>query len=191
MLSLVLNGDITADTTLSFGVDQLRTTFENFAGTAESNGYGLNAAVHHRLSEHYGVGAFGFYTDLDFEGDNGNSYSYGTGVLFSTYHDFELLNVGTVSSYTYTDYDVDTNSYLMFQVTLDRALNDQFTVFTFGGYTEALEEFDNVDENFLNGGFGLDVIFTEQLMGSVSYERTYSLDAYDDDIFHISLNYAF
>ena len=191
MLSLVVNGDITADTTLSFGLDQMRTTFEDRTGTSESNGYGVNGALHHRLNEHYGLGTFGYYTDLDFEGTNPNSYSYGVGLLFSTYHGFELLNVGTVTSFTYTDYDVDTNEYVMFQVTLDKQVSDEFTVFTFGGYTEGLEDFDDVDSSYLNGGFGIDAMFTEDLIGSVSYERTYSLDDYNDDIFHITLNYSF
>ena len=48
-------------------------------------------------SDNYGIGLFGFINDVDIEEINGNSYAYGYGALFTTFHEFEFFNLSTAS----------------------------------------------------------------------------------------------
>jgi hypothetical protein len=190
--NLTLSGSISESLSFTVGYNHNRLdTNEGPELVIESEG--INGSLHYNLTDNYGIGAFASYSFVDYEGINGNSFAYSTGVYFSTYHEFDFLNLSTATSVAYTDFDLDHDTIFTSLVNVSKQVTDYLNLFTYISYTDSLRDSSHnlADSSYFNVGAGFDVFINESLTFSFTYDTTESLHNYNDQSFFMNVGYKF
>ena len=189
-LSLTLSGDLTEDDTISIGFSSARYETGGANGIlARTNG--INFSWIHHLNENYGVGAFGLLNSVDIEEINGNTFSYGYGLLFTTFHSFEYFNISTATALAHTDFDTGYDQLFMTSLTLSRSWTDNFSTYLTLSFTDSLKSDPDSDPSYGTWEIGATYIINDNLFINLGFQRTEFLQNYSDNTILIGIGYQF
>ena len=184
-----LTSELNEDTSLSLSYSNIQYSYTASSPDAETFAHGLELFIHHDLTENYGVGGYIFYQDVDVERFNGNSYTYGGGFIFTTYHDLDFAYLSTATTVSQVDFDTGDDTVLVLVVDLSRPINDHLEVGIFSSFTDSFESHD-IDSTYWSVGTNLNWFYNEYVF-SLAYETTQALDNYEDDTVLVNVNYKF
>ena len=185
-----LSGLLSENTLLSFSYSNIAYHYTSPSPDFEIQAHGYDLAIHHSVNENYGFGGYTFYQDIDIQNENSNSFTYGVGGLFTTYHDLDIAVLSTSSSLSWVDFDYGYDSVFLMMVDLSRQLTDWCTVGINASWTDSLRSNNEFDNNYWL--LGAELRFNlDNWMLSVGYERTEQLDNYEGDSLSVSLDYFF
>lgn len=178
--SLTLSGNLTEDDVISIGVSNSR--FETGgANSLLARTYGISFAWVHSLTENYGVGAFGLLNSVDIEEVNGNSYAYGYGLLFTTFHEFEYFNLSSATALAHTDFDTGYDQLFMSSWTFSKQWTDKFTSYLTLAFTDSLKSDPDGDPTYGSWEIGGTYYVNDKLSLGIGFQRTEFLNNYSDN----------
>ena len=186
-----LIGDLSESTTLSLGYSRIKYRYGKFSPATRMLAHGYEAAIHHNLSDNYGFGGYGFYQEIDIERTNGNTYTYGAGLLFTTFHDLGFTNLSTSSTLTYVDYDTDDDFIFIILADVSKNFTDWFGAGINLSWTDSItDNAPNSDDNYFTAGADLR-FYWDSFALSVGYEKSLKISDYRDNTLVINLTYSF
>lgn len=185
-----LSGLVAENTTLAFSYSHIDYRYTSPSPDFEIEAHGYDLSLHHSLNENYGLGAYTFYQMVDIKNNNSNSFTYGFGGLFTTYHDLDLAVLSTSSSLTLVDYDYGYDTVFLTMADLSRQLNDWCTLGLFASWTDSLRSDPDFDNNYWL--LGVEMRFDlDQWNVSIGFESAEDLDDYEGETVKVSVNYLF
>lgn len=188
--NLTLSGDLTDKDTIAIGFSNTRYETGGVNGILART-YGINFSWIHNLTDNYGIGLFGFVNDVDIEEINGNSYSYGYGALFTTFHEFEFCNISTASALAHTDYDMGHDPLFMSSLTFSKAFTDKVTGYVTFSLTESFKKDPDTDGSYGSWEVGAVYQHNDKLSFSIGFQRTEFLHNYNDNTLLLNMGYLF
>ena len=188
--AITLSGNISESTVLSIGYSRIKYRYGKFSPSNRIIAHGVDAAVHHSLNETFGIGGYAFFQGIDIE-RQGDSYTVGGGINFTSFHDLGFANLATATNLTYVDYDFDDDFIFIALADLSKDVTDWLTVGTSVSWTDSLtDNANNTDDNFWT--VGADLRFKwDSIQLNVGWEKTYDLSDYKDNTLNVSLIYTF
>lgn len=190
--SMSLHGTIFENTDLSFGF---------VANEAEANGsisndfrsqtVGGDVMIHHKLTENYGLGVYGFYQHSDYEMIETRDYGAGYGFLFSTWHDFNYFELSTVTSWTKTYYEAGNDTLFNGAVEITRFWTDRFSTSLRAAYTDSLDNDVAGDNSYWTLGGSIGYMLTDKIHLSVGYNTDKSIKDYESETWNFGIAYYF
>ena len=187
---LSLSGEITDDDTVTFAVSNTRYETGSTNGLlARTNGISFSW-IHH-LNDNYGIGAFGLLNDVDIEETNGNSYSYGYGLLFTTFHSLKYFNVSTATAIAHTDFDTGYDQLFMSSLTLSKPWTDKFSSYLTLTFTDSLKSDPDTDPTYGSWEIGGTYLINDKLSLTLGFIRTEFLNNYSDNTLLLNVGYQF
>ena len=188
--SLTLSADLTETDILNIGLSQTR--YE----TGGSNHIlartqGISLSWIHQLTDNYGVGAFAMLNDVDIEEINGNSYSYGYGLLFTTYHSFEFFDLSSATAIAHTDFDTGYDQFIMSAWTVSKQWNDQFGTYLTLTFFDSFKDDPDGDPTYGTWEIGGTYLINDNLSLSLGFQRTEFLNNYSDNTLLLNVGYFF
>ena len=189
--SLSLSGDLTESDRINIGVSNSR--FETGGvNSLLARTYGISFAWIHSLNENYGAGAFGLLNSIDIEETNGNTYSYGYGLLFTTSHDLgSSLSLSSVTALAHTDFDTGYDQLLMTSWTLSKAWTDKFSSYLTLGFTDSLKSDPDGDPTYGSWEVGGTYYVNDNLSLGLGFQRTEFLNNYSDNTLLFNVGWLF
>lgn len=186
-----LSGNLGENTTLTLGYTNISYKYGLPDPDSKIHAHGYEAAIHHNLTDNYGIGVYGFYQDIDIDNQNPNTYTYGGGILFTTFHELGPVNLATSHSLTYVDYDTDDDYIYVGLIDVSKSLTDWLTVGVNTSWTDSLSDnAENSDDNYWTVGADLR-FYWDAFSLSVGYEKTLKLSDYRDNTLQVNLTYSF
>jgi len=190
-LGFYISGNLGENTTLTLGYTNISYKYTLPSPDTKTHAHGYEAILHHNLSENYGIGVYGFYQDIDIDNQNPNTYSYGGGLLFTTFHELGPVNLATSHTLTYVDYDTNDDYIYVGLIDISKDITDWFGVGVNTSWTDSLSDnAENSDDNYWTVGADLR-FYWESFSLSVGYEKTLKLSDYEDNTLQVSLTYSF
>ena len=190
--SFTLNSDISTDFTIGFEYNEQRFDYGRKASIRTSTVKGLTLSAQYRINENYGISGYGFYQKVDIENINGNSYSYGGGLIFTTYHETEYFNIITANSLSWVDFDYGEETVFLSVLELNRDITDWLNFGVNVSFADSFFERNSIglDRTYWTGGADLRFNF-DNIFFSIGYYKTFKLDQYDDNTLNFSFTYIF
>jgi hypothetical protein len=186
-----ISGDLTEDTTLTLGYSRIKYRYGKFTPSTRILAHSYEMALHHNLSDNYGIGGYTFFQDIDIERANGNTYTYGGGALFTTFHDLGVAQFSTASTLTYVNYDTDEDFIVIFYADLSKNFTDWFGAGINASWVDSLtDNAPNEDDNYFTAGADLR-FYWKAFTLKVGYEKTLKLSDYRDNTITVNLTYTF
>ena len=188
--NISMTGDLTEDDTISFGISNTR--YETGGASsllARTNG--ISTSWLHHLNDNYGVGAFGLINSVDIEDTNGNSYSYAYGLLFTSFHEFEMFDLSTATAIAHTEFDSGYDQLLMSSLTISKQLSDKFRPYITLSFTDSFKSDPDTDPTYGSWEIGGSYIINDNLSFSLGFIRTEFLNNYSDNTLLFSVGWAF
>ena len=188
--TLSLSGDLTEKDRLSFNITSSRFSTggeDNILATTQ----GFSAAWVHSLNENYGLGAFGLVNSVDIEDINGNSYSYGYGLLFTSFHSFEHFELSTATALAHSDYETGYDQLFMTSVTLSKSWTDHLNSYVTLSFTDSLKSDPEGDPTYGSWTVGGDYLVTENLSVGLAFQRTEFLNNFSDNTLMVNVGWLF
>ena len=186
---IALTSQLNEDTSLSLSYSNIAYSYTTSSPDFETMAHGLEFFGHHNLTEHFGIGGFVFYQDVDIENLNGNTYTYGGGVVVTTDHDLGFAYLSTATTLSQVDFDSDDDTVVVLIADLSKPLNDRLEVGLFVGYTDSLHNHE-LDTAYWSVGTDLNWMYKDYTF-TIGYETTLELDDYEDDSVLVNVSYAF
>ena len=188
--SLTLSGDLTENDRISVGISSSR--YE----TGGSNHilartYGINISWVHQLTDNYGVGAFALLNDVDIEAINGNSYSYGYGLLFTTFHSFKMFNLSSATAVAHTDFDTGYDQFIMSAWTISKQWTDKCGSYITLTFFDSFKDDPDGDPTYGTWEIGGSYLVNDKLSLSLGFQRTEFLNNYSDNTILLNVGYLF
>ena len=181
---------------LSIGITYNRSDYESGGLTnISAHSDGLSLFGHYRINDNYGFGAFIFYDALDIERQDGDSWSKGGGLIFTTWHDLgSNFDVSTVTALSKSYIPGSHDSNLTSTARLGKNW-DNFTIGLSATYSDSIRSnngADNGDDSsFWQFGADISWMINKSLVLTVGYEKTEALKHYDDDTLTVDLGWTF
>ncbi|MCH2206147.1 MAG: hypothetical protein MK132_09800 [Lentisphaerales bacterium] len=189
-ISVVLGGEIAEDTSLSFSFGRSR-NHRKGEDKLTSVSLGGDFMVHHKFTDEYGLGAFGYYQDTDIEEVDSNAFGYGGGLLFSTYHESDHFYLSTANTWVKSLYEYGNDQLYIGSVWLGHHWSDQLSTALIANFVDSLKSDQVGDNTYWTLGGEITYALHENASVTVSYEKTTSLDDYDADTFYINFIWLF
>ena len=147
---------------------------------------------HYTINDNYGLGAYGYYQTVDIEDQNANTYSFGGGVLFTTYHQLYDFNIQTSTSVSWVDYDISEEAVFYSQLNINKDINDWINVGAYISFADSFAEKEDfgLDRTYWNGGVSAN-FFIKDFLISVGYIKTFKLSGYTDNTLNVGVTYTF
>ena len=188
--ALSLSGNLTEKDRINIGLSNTR--YET-GGTNSllARTYGISFAWVHDLTDNYGVGAFGLLNDVDIEEVNGNTYSYGYGLLFTTFHQFEFFDLSSVTALAHTDFDTGYDQLFMSSWTLSKSWSDKFSSYLTLSFTDSLKSDPDGDPTYGAWEVGGTYFVNDKLSLGVGFQRTEFLNNYSDNTLLLNVGWLF
>ena len=187
-----LHGTIFENTDLSFGL---------IANEAEANGsiandfrsetFGFDSMIHHNFNDNYGVGVYGFYQHSKYEKLDTRDYGAGYGFLFSTWHDFDSIELSTVTSWTKTYYEAGNDTLFNGTIEVTRYWTDRFSTSLRASYTDSLDDDVDGDNSYWSLGGSIGYMINDDWHVSLSYTTDEAIKEYESETWGVSLSYYF
>ncbi len=188
--NLTISADITEKDTVYLGLSQTRYETGSINGILART-QGLSLTWVHNLTENYGIGAFGFANDVDIEEINGNSYSYGYGLLFTTFHALKHFNLSSATTVAHTDFDTGYDQVIMAALTISKPWTDKFTTYATLSFNDSFKSNPETDPTYGSWEVGVNYLFTQQLMMNLAFARTEFLNNYSDNSIILNFSWFF
>lgn len=188
--SLTLSADLTETDILNIGLSQTR--YE----TGGSNHIlartqGISLSWIHQLTDNYGVGAFAMLNDVDIEEINGNSYSYGYGLLFTTYHSFEFFDLSSATAIAHTDFDTGYDQFIMSAWTISKQWTDKCSSYITLTFFDSFKGDPDGDPTYGTWEIGGSYLVNDNLSLSLGFQRTEFLNNYNDNTILLNMGWLF
>ena len=190
--SLGLHGTVFDNTDLSFGL---------VANEAEANGsvannfrsetFGFDSMILHNLTDNYGIGVYGFYQHSKYEKLDTKDYGAGYGFLFSTWHDFDIVELSTVTSWTKTYYEAGNDTLFNGTIEVTRYWTDRFSTSLRASYTDSLDDDVDGDNSYWSLGGSIGYMINDDWHISLSYTTDEAIKEYVSETWGVSLAYYF
>ena len=123
--------------------------------------YGGDVMLIHKLNDNYGLGIYTFYQHSDFESFDTRDYGAGAGVLFSSWHALEWLEVSTVTSLTKTYYEAGNDTLFNTSVDFTKYWNDKFSTTLRTMFTDSTDQDTPGDNTYWTVGGSLGYMLSE------------------------------
>ena len=188
--SLSLTADLTEVDTLNIGLSSSR--YE----TGGSNHIlartqGISLSWIHQLTDNYGVGAFTMLNDVDIEVINGNTYSYGYGLLFTTFHSFKHFNLSSATAIAHTDFDTGYDQFIMSAWTISKQWTDKCGSYITLTFFDSFKDDPDGDPTYGMWEVGGTYLINDNLSLSLGFQRTEFLNNYSDNTILLNVGYLF
>ena len=188
--SLNIHGTLFDNTDLSFGI--LGSEYEaHSVGEDRNKTVGGDFLIHHKLTENYGVGIYGYFQETDYEEENGNAWGAGVGALFTTWHDLGLVELSTVHTITTAHYEYGHDNIWVSNAALTRYWTDWFSTTISAGFTDSVRHDDVGDNTYWTLGGSLGFLIGDKLHLSLGFESDVKIKDYKNEVYRISLSYHF
>ena len=188
--SLSLSGDLTEDDRINITLSNSR--FETGgANSLLARTYGVSIAWVHSLNDNYGVGAFGLLNSVDVEEVNGNTYAYGYGLLFTTYHSFEHFDLSSVTALAHTDFDTGYDQLFMSSLTVSKSWTDNCSSYLTLSFTDSLKSDPDGDPTYGSWEIGGTYYLNDNLSLGLGFQRTEFLNNYSDNTLLLNVGWLF
>ncbi|MCM8532295.1 MAG: hypothetical protein NE330_14125 [Lentisphaeraceae bacterium] len=147
---------------------------------------------HYTINDNFGIGGYGYYQSVDIEDQNPNSYTYGTGLLFTSFHQAYGLNIQTATSASWIDYDFSAEAVFYSQLSINKDFTDWFNFGANIAFSDSFAEQKDfgLDRTYWNGGVEAK-FFLNDFFISVGYSKTFKLSGYTDNTLNVGLTYTF
>jgi hypothetical protein len=188
--SLSLSGDITSTDSISLGFSKSRYETGGSQGIL-SRIQGVNFTWVHNLNENFGIGLLGFLNDVDIEEINGNSYSYGYGLLFTSFHSFKYFDLATATVLAHSDFETGYDQTFLSSLTISRQWGNEFASFVTLNFTDSIKSDPSNDPTYGTWEVGGIYTFSENISVTLAYSKTEFLNNFSDNTVRFNLSWYF
>ena len=188
--SMTLSGDISETDRLAISINSTR--YESGGSNALlSRSLGSTITWQHSLNDNFDFGLFFLWNEVDTEEVNGNSHSYAYGPTFSSFHSLGFVDISTVTSVAYVDFDTGYDLLFLSTLTLSKQFNDSLGGYLSLSFQDSWKKDPDYDPTYGSWEIGLIYIINENLSLGLAYSRTEFLNNYNDNtlLFNIAWNF--
>lgn len=190
--SVAMHGTIFDSTDLSFGIVANEGEANgSIANDFKSETVGFDSLVHHKITDNYGIGAYGFYQHTRYEKLDTKDYGAGFGFLFSTWHDLGLIELSTTNTWTKAYYEAGNDTLYNGTVQITRYWTDDFSTSLSASYTDSLDSDVAGDNSYWTLGASIGYMISDKVHLSLGYYTDEAIKDYESRTWNIGISYHF
>ncbi|NQZ57283.1 MAG: hypothetical protein HRT88_07415 [Lentisphaeraceae bacterium] len=189
--SLSLGGTLAENTDLSYAFVTSNLEDNGTFDTQRGTTLGADFSLIHKLNDNYGLGFYGFYQETDYEGIDQHSIGKGGGLIFTTWHDFDYVDISTVNSLSRAFFDFGQDTIYNGSLSVNRNWTDRISTSIKAMYTDSVVKTSVGDNSYWSFGGEIGILITESVYFALGYTTDVSIKDYENDVWNFHLSYSF